>query len=185
MRRKHLVHATIGLVALAAAILFQQSPASAADPYPTAYGPHIWAYQAEKCLNDPNSSLANGTKYIIYTCVKPDVDNQDWNFRAEGNPYYNIWNAASSKCLTVENASVANSAAVIQYTCTTGANEEWYVVYIPGYDVCDNGFLCAGSYNIINKKSEKCLTVKNGGTLNGNQLVQYECNNGLNQLWVI
>lgn len=216
MRLLHrLFPATIGLVAIAATVLVQQSPASASTSttsvdttsasggteaavgakaaaalaYPATYGPHVMVYLGalnDKCLNNPNSSKANGTRMIIYTCVTPDVANQDWYFGPQGgNPYYNIWNGASNKCLTVLNASTVNNAPIIQYTCTAGANEEWYPIW-EGQS-CGLDARCHDVYWVVNRNSEKCLTVTNASQANGATLLQYDCtDNGLlNQLWAI
>ena len=38
-------------------------------------------------------------------------------------------------------------------------------------------------YDVMNRKSYKCLSVANFGVSNGSKLVQLECNNGGSQTW--
>ncbi|GGN62322.1 hypothetical protein GCM10010112_20360 [Actinoplanes lobatus] len=173
---KFVLRTVMALVVAATGLVLTQSPALAATVGPV----YIWGYDSQKCIDNPNSSTANGTVQIIFSCYEPRNANQSWTFITTEGKYWNIKNGSSGKCLTVKGASTENSAAVIQYTCNNGDNEEWYTEYTGIY--VEWGWR-ADYYRIINRKSGKCLTVKNASTSNSAQLLQYTCNGGTNQNW--
>jgi non-reducing end alpha-L-arabinofuranosidase len=173
---KRFVRVIVGVVVLAAAVLFAQSPAVAAQALQppaaapgTLHGPYqVLGIQSRKCINVPGGSTSNNVTIIIYTCQNPAVQNDQWWAEDHGNDIWEIWSVRSGKCLTVRNASMDNNAPIIQYDCSMGGNETW--------DLASNG-------TIINTKSKKCLTVKNADTANGTTLLQFTCNGASNQRW--
>jgi hypothetical protein len=170
--RKRFFQAALALAMLGAMVVLQQSPAAAA-----AYGPYgMFGYQSQKCVDDPNGSTANVTM-IIYTCL--GGGNQRWYLEDTDTGYYQIVNQQSGKCLTVLNASTSNNAPIIQYACNTGDNEEWTL---------RNAWQDQNSpyfwyYDVVNRHSGRCITVKNASTNNGASLLQYTCNGGYNSQW--
>jgi hypothetical protein len=88
----------------------------------------IYAEQADKCLDNPQNSLANDTGMDIYTCLTPLPQNEQWvQDPAAHAGYFYFYNVKSQKCLTVKGGNVANNTLVQQYTCNYGANQSWDV----------------------------------------------------------
>jgi ricin-type beta-trefoil lectin protein len=175
MTIKRILRTVVGLLVLAATLVAVRSPAVAA---PAARGPYIIVgFDSQKCLDDPNYSLKNHKNMIIWDCT--GRSNQLWDFVDTAGPYDNIRVRSSGKCLTVRNARITDNEPVIQYDCNTGDNEEWEPRFVgkdheTGWDY----------YNLVNRQSEMCLTVKNASTVNGAKLLQFTCgNDDPHQLW--
>ncbi len=170
---------TVALVAAAVVVLPQSSAqAETWGPY------HIISRTSFKCLDDPNSSQADNTRMIIFSCGY-DANQHWWNDDTPGGSYWWIRNGSSDKCLTVQGALKTNNIPVIQYTCNTGANELW-TWEDQGYGVTIQNSVglwqFSEAYKIRNAKSGKCLTVTNNGTANKSTLVQFDCTSpGVNE----
>jgi poly(hydroxyalkanoate) depolymerase family esterase len=83
-----------------------------------------------------------------------------------------IKNASTSLYLDVSKASTSNGAAVATCTSNGGENQIWQFKSMG-----------SGQYEIISRKSGKCLDVPGMSTTSGQTLQQYDCNGGSNQLW--
>lgn len=125
-------------------------------------GPAVLA-NGGKCLDDPGSNTANGTRLDIWTCN--GGANQKWTVAQDGTL------RVSGKCLDVANGGTANGAAVQLSTCTAGtASQRWR----PGANA-----------ELINPHSGKCLDDPAFKTANGTKLDIYSCNGGSNQRWTL
>ncbi|NNN34416.1 ricin-type beta-trefoil lectin domain protein [Streptomyces sp. S3(2020)] len=123
-----------------------------------------------KCLAVPNSSSANGTGLIQWTCN--DNGDQQWLMEkvpGGNNDRYVIYAWPGSKCLAMPNSSTANGTQAIQWTCDpTDSDQIW---------IQDSW------YRLRNLNSDKCLAVPNSSTANGTEVIQWTCNDNLDQRW--
>ncbi|GAA0366716.1 hypothetical protein GCM10009530_15680 [Microbispora corallina] len=95
------------------------------------------------------------------------------------NSYYNIWTYTSSGqilVLDVSGGSQSPNAGVLTYGWNGGYNQDWAFVGRPGM---------SGWYEIVNRNSGQCLSIRNNSTAAGEILVQYPCFGGDNQLWYL
>jgi hypothetical protein len=170
MVRKRLCQVVVVVLLLSGAVALSQSPAFAESVGPL----EIYGLASNKCIDDPENSMSNNQVMDIYTCLETTNE----QFYIEGVPDNHVWivNVKSGKCLTVQNALMTNNAPIIQYTCTYGGNEEWdrSWVYVQKYGLV---------FTIVNAKSGRCITIQNLGTTNNSKLLQFDCNQGENQLW--
>ena len=183
MLARRLFRSILAVALVAAAIVVL--PQSSAQAY--AWGPyHFIGRNSQKCLDNPNSSQADNTRMIIYTCGY-DANQHWWNDDTPGGSYWWIRNGSSDKCLTVQNALTGNNIPVIQFSCNTGPNELW-TWEDQGYGVTIRNsaglLLVAEVWKIRNVKSGKCLTVTNNGTANKSTLVQFDCTSPGGNEWI-
>ena len=125
------------------------------------YGPITSVLNANKCVDDANSSSTDGNKVEIWDCN--GGGNQNWTLASNGT--IQIY----GKCLDITGASTANGALVELWTCNGGGNQVWTVT---------NGTL-------VNPASGRCLDDPGFTTTNGTQLDLWDCNNGSNQHWTV
>ncbi|WP_433294978.1 RICIN domain-containing protein [Actinoplanes sp. CA-030573] len=137
-------------------------------------------FNSQKCITVPGG-LSGNVGMIQYECVFPVQDNQFWNFRDVGSGYYEIWNEQTKKCLNVAGASTAQNAAIIQYPCNRDANAEWKTIFYVRAE--DDAGIVRDWYQLKNRNSGRCLTVKGASTANGTPLIQYDCNASANSKW--
>jgi hypothetical protein len=80
----------------------------------------------------------------------------------------------SALALDVQGGSYANDARVIHWGVNDGLNQQWTFA----------GF-SDGTYQIVNRRSGKCLTVGGNSPFRGAGIVQYTCAGATNQRWRI
>jgi Ricin-type beta-trefoil lectin domain-like len=91
--------------------------------------------------------------------------------------YYDIWTYTAPGVplvLDVQGGSRSVNAQVLTYVWNDGSNQEWAFQADPHNP---------GWYEVVNRNSGQCLTVKNGSTAQGAPLVQYPCMGDASQLW--
>jgi endo-1,4-beta-xylanase len=175
--KNRVVRAFVGLTLLVAAVALSPAPAFAV-PTPVS-GP--WLIEGEasgKCLDVPGSTTEQ-VAIEIYTCGNPRRMNQQWWLEyteTAGYDYYQIRGQETGMCLNVWDARTDNNISVIQYPCQYNReNDQWALVLHLGGT--------RNWYDVVNRKSQMCLTVANLGESNGSKLVQFRCNGGGNQSW--
>jgi hypothetical protein len=110
-----------------------------------------------KCVNDTNSSTANGTKMSQLDC-SAGTSPQKWTFIDNGSGWYQIKNTTSGKCLDDTNGALTDGNQIQQWTCAAigaTASQMWMLQV-------------QGQWNqIVNKTSSKCLSGddKNNSTI--------------------
>jgi hypothetical protein len=171
---KKIGQALIALVAMVAAGLWIAPAAAQAAGNPYNIRPYL---DTLKCVDDPNSSTAQNTQMVIYSCN--GAVNQDWWFLSSPSDPGGYWleNGASDKCLTVYGAKTTSNTPVIQYTCNDGNNEVWEPVYVKSQDSHD-----FYTWRPTNARTQ-CLTLQNASSANNTKLITYTCNGGSNQLF--
>ncbi len=125
-------------------------------------------YQASDILNTLDSMGLNGTAVL---------SSLETLFGALNSSYFDIWvdDPYGALVLDVSGGSQAPNAPVIDWTWNNGYNQDW-------------GFVPAqypGWYELVNRGSGQCLSVGNNSPYQGQQLVQYPCFGGWDQLWYI
>jgi Ricin-type beta-trefoil lectin domain-like len=85
----------------------------------------------------------------------------------------------AGNCLDVKGASVANGAPVIVWQCNRQANQSWLVTSRKTDDYGQSWF------EIRNRHSDMCLDVQQKSTEPEAKLIQYQCNGGDNQLFLL
>jgi hypothetical protein len=178
--KKWLGVAVTACIAIGLAV-FSQAPAQAVGER---YGPYLYINtRGGMCLDNPNSSTANNTQMIVYTCS--GKQNQQWYNKLEytNNDFW-TYNNASLLCLTVLNNRTDNNAPIIQFTCNSGNNERWvYDQYTcPGQCAWPatktfNGvtWKLVNVFRIRHLGTNECITVKNNSAASNQPLLQYNC----------
>lgn len=174
MLHKALVRVAIALTLATTALVVLEAPAAAATPR----GPFYYAgLGSKRCIDNPNNNLRDNIRMDIWNCVA-NADNELWREIPTSDGFVEIKNVKSGKCLTVQNASLENNAAIIQYACTGTNNAQWRPS--PAYDGSKWDY-----YFLENRRSGKCISVRNASVENGALLVQHECvfNGSDNNVW--
>ncbi|NAS27160.1 beta-xylosidase [Herbidospora sp. NEAU-GS84] len=143
------------------------------------------AQHSQQCLDNPNSSTANGTVQQQFYCE--GGDQQLWNFVPVSGVAntYTVVNRQSGKCLDVNGVSTADGAAVIQWTCTSGAQNQQFTLRKVTYGGND-----AHDYQLLARHSGKCVDVSTISTAPRAAVHQWTCvaagqGSPLNQTWRI
>ena len=94
--------------------------------------PPFFNSSAEKCLDVPNGSTAEGLALAVFHCHGFDSSGaaQRWTFfnrgtDAQGNILWELRNEASQRCLNLVNLSGANATPVVQRTCNSQPAGLW------------------------------------------------------------
>ncbi|MFE5893950.1 RICIN domain-containing protein [Streptomyces sp. NPDC056462] len=153
------------LAAAAVSILAIATPANAVVPY------WVKNQASGKCLAVPNSSTANGTGLIQWTCN----GNADQTWEADLVPggdgnRYTFKNRNSGKCLAIPGSSTTNGTQAVQWTCNGGSEQLWIVDSIG---------------RLRNVNSDRCLADPNSSTANGTEIIQWTCTENSNQRWLL
>jgi hypothetical protein len=125
-------------------------------------GTALRAANANRCLDVPNQSSANGTLLNIWDCN--GGANQQWAYNASTGAV----TVYGNKCLDVPNHSVTPGTRVQIWDCTGGLNQQW--------TLNSNG-------TVVGRESGLCLDVVANGTANGTAVDVWTCNGGANQRW--
>ncbi|MBS2531245.1 RICIN domain-containing protein [Catenulispora sp. NF23] len=94
-------------------------------------------------------------------------------------PFY-LQNKVSGRCMAIGAGSKAGGAGVIQWGCDGGKEQQWYENG-PWYPDGDG----VAYYQIVNVNSHMCLADPGDSPNNNVQLIQYGCDGGPEQLWVV
>lgn len=112
-----------------------------------------------KCLNDANSSTANGNTINLWSCTgKPD---QNWTMAQDGTI------RVLGKCLDAVGAGTANGTKLQLWTCNSGDGRQQWLV---GTDS-----------QLVNPQSGKCLDVPAASAANGTRPQLWTCANSTSQ----
>ncbi|MFC9331030.1 RICIN domain-containing protein [Kitasatospora sp. NPDC057015] len=122
-----------------------------------------------KALDDPNSSLDEGTQLITWS--PNGGSNQDWVLTQQSDGSYQIVNGLSDLCMDVSGGSGSAGAQIIQWTCTGGSNQHWVVT------------TASGGYKITSKSSGLSLTT--ASTSDGALITQQTDTGSAQQRWTI
>jgi hypothetical protein len=115
-----------------------------------------------KCLDDPNSSTANGTHVDLRTCN--GHSNQTWTTVQDGTI------RVLGKCLDVIGESTSNGAKLQLWTCNSGDGAQQWRAGAGGA--------------LVNSQSGRCLHVPVASAADGTQPVISGCANIGNQHWL-
>ena len=85
-----------------------------------------------------------------------------------------VENLLNKRYLDVSNLSTSDRAQVWTWSYTGQANQLWTFMAMGD-----------GTYQIVNKVSNKCLDVRDATTANGAYIEQFGCNGGDNQRWSV
>lgn len=164
MIRKNLLRVVFSLTTAGAAVVALQMPAAAVTQGPF----YFWGWESGRCIDDPHSNPNDNIVQEIWNCIDGGTNQHWWTIDTDSR-YFMIKNVSSQKCLTVKNASTQNNYPILQFTCNNGDNQQWR----PEYYIND-GF-GHNYYQLRNRKSGLCLTVKNASIDNGATLLQFTC----------
>ncbi|MBO1331416.1 endo-1,4-beta-xylanase [Streptomyces sp. VRA16 Mangrove soil] len=112
-----------------------------------------------RCLDDPNSSVTDGTQLQLWDCS--GAANQQWTYTSAGE-----LRIMGDKCLDA--AGTGNGATAQIYTCWGGDNQKWRI---------------NADGTITGVQSGLCLDAVGAGTANGTKIQLYTCANAANQKW--
>nr|WP_221469711.1 PHB depolymerase family esterase [Allocatelliglobosispora scoriae] len=115
-----------------------------------------------RCIDNPNSSTANGTQMQLWDCH--GGSNQRWTHTA-GKQL-----TVSGKCLDASGRSTTNGTAVVIWDCNGQNNQQW--------NLNTNG-------TITGVQSGLCVDVSGAATANGTKIQLWSCHGGTNQQWTI
>jgi hypothetical protein len=115
---------------------------------------------ADRCLDVPNASQANGTQLALWDCN--GGPNQQWTSTAAGQ-----LQVYGTKCLDAGSSATSGTRAVIA-DCTGAAGQQWRLN-------ADN--------SVTSVQSGLCLDANGAGTANGTAVILWTCTTGNNQKW--
>jgi Carbohydrate binding module (family 6)/Ricin-type beta-trefoil lectin domain-like/Right handed beta helix region len=120
------------------------------------------------CVDDTNSSTANGTAVQQWSCG--GAYNQQWQFVPVGGGYYEVLNrnaAAQNQAWDVTGgpSATAPGTKVQTWSYGGGTNQQWQPVPAG-----------TGYYTFVARNGGLCLDTPNASTANGVQLQVYTCN---------
>jgi GH25 family lysozyme M1 (1,4-beta-N-acetylmuramidase) len=112
-----------------------------------------------KCLNDANSSTANGAAVNLWSCT--GKSNQSWTMAQDGTI------RVLGKCLDAVGAGTANGTTLQLWTCNSGdGRQQW---------------LAGTDSQLVNPQSGKCLNVPSANAANGTRPELWTCANSTSQ----
>ncbi len=191
--KRLLARAAVVLAALGTTVVVSQTPALADGAWYIwdAHSSHVDAPGVKPtCVDVPNSNFVKNTVVKSYPCHP--VANERWDithtnnqayWRLSGNDPWQLYDiytidTANNQCLTDRNNGTTNGSLVILYDCNGGSNQEWLQKKMKT-NLGGNDY-----YWLINVKSARCLAILNPVSSNYvNNLIQYDCNTGQNELW--
>jgi alpha-galactosidase len=115
-----------------------------------------------RCLDDPDSTIANGTGLIIWDCH--GASNQEWTSTSAGQLQ------SLGKCLDAYDNQTAPGTKVEIWDCNGGVNQRWNL---------------NADGTITGVQSGLCLDVTGNNTGNGTAVELWTCNGQDNQKWAL
>jgi hypothetical protein len=131
----------------------------------TGTGP-LHAVGAGKCLDDPNSTTAEGTQQQIWDCS--GAANQTWTENSSGQ--LTVTNSGTTDCLDANGQGTTAGTKVIIWPCNGQVNQQW--------TINSNG-------TVTGNQSGLCLDVTGASTTDGALVELWTCNGQSNQQWVL
>lgn len=129
----------------------------------------IFNANSQKCMDDPYSSLNQGTKIQQFYCT--DNLNQKWHF-VKANNGVMIRSPLAKLCLATNGGSKEPQAEIILASCdSNNPNLVWSIN------------ANATQFSFTNKASNLCLGVKDQSNKDEARLVQVSCGGSNDQLW--
>jgi hypothetical protein len=125
-------------------------------------GPIVAGVSSSLCVDDNQSSRANGTKIQIYGCNGTGA--QRWTVNSNGTL------TDLGKCMDVNHSGTTNGTLVQLWDCNGTGAQQW--------QTGSNG-------SLVNPQSGKCLDDPGSTTTQGTQLQIYTCNGTNAQRWSI
>ena len=142
------------------------SPSSTPSTTPPGGPGALHAVGAGKCLDDPNSTTAQGTQQQIYDCN--GQANQTWTHNSSNELTVTV--GGSTLCLDATNKGTTNGTKAILWSCNGQSNQQW--------TLNANG-------TITGAQSGLCLDVTGASTANGALVELWTCNGQSNQQWTL
>ncbi|MEW2377252.1 RICIN domain-containing protein [Micromonospora sp. NPDC047812] len=150
-----------------AAVAVTSSPSLAAVVDTGAYYVFVSRHSG-KVIDVSNYSTSDGA--AIHQWSRTDTLNQQWQFVAADNGYFQLRSRQSGKVLQI--ASAEDGAALTQESASTNTRQHFGVV-----DSAD------GYVRFVNRHSRKALDVWEWSTANGGRISQFTDLDGANQQW--
>jgi glucosylceramidase len=123
---------------------------------------------SNKCLDDADSSTANGAVLQQWSCRS--ANNQSWQFRPTSGGYYQVVNRHATSLVWDVNGgptATGDGTQVHLWSYAGGTNQQWQPVALGG-----------GYYRFVARNSGKCLDVRDVSTADGAWLQQWTCTGG-------
>lgn len=164
MAKLHLF-SIIGLAGMTMAAAAQAD--AVGDP---ALGFHIINKQTAKCMHVHGGSTANGGNITQWQCLyQANVTWEIVRYSAGNYGVYQLRAKNSGKC-----ARSFSDNNVKQQTCSNADDLSWEIKHVG-----------SGYFQIMSRKSKKCVAVKDGATADGTNIELATCTMDRNQLWQI
>ena len=127
------------------------------------------------CLDAEKNATHHGGKIIQYNCHQ--WDNQLLHFSLQKDGFFIIEFKHSGKVLEVKDGSHNNGEIIHQADKNYGDSQKWHIDI---RDVAsDHGW--TAHIRLKNKRSNKCLEIRGASTNVGQEVIQWDCNEGNNQ----
>ncbi|GKQ41396.1 non-reducing end alpha-L-arabinofuranosidase family hydrolase [Streptomyces sp. A012304] len=153
--RRHLSVALSVLVASAATLVVNPSPAQAASTGA------LRGVGSGRCLDVPGASQTDGTNLQIWDCH--GGTNQQWTLTDN-----NQLTVYGNKCLDVPGHATTAGTRPVIWPCNGGTNQQWRV---------------NSDGTVVAVESGLCLDVSGGATANGTAVQLWNCTGANNQKW--
>jgi ricin-type beta-trefoil lectin protein len=133
-----------------------------------------------KCLTVVGGAVADNAGLAQKACTSEPSFR--WRFiPVSFTGLFLIQNVRSGKCLTIAADGLADNAFAVQKTCDRAPARHWQLRKSPG--VPDN--VPNSDAQLVNARSEKCLTVAGGGITENALAVQYTCDAHRSRRWTV
>jgi hypothetical protein len=123
--------------------------------------PALRNVNANRCLDVPNGSPANGTQLALWDCN--GGANQQWTLTSAKQ-----LQVYGNKCLDAGSSGTSAGARAVISDCTGAAGQQWSL---------------NADDTVTNPQSGLCLDANSAGTANGTAVILWTCNSGNNQKW--
>lgn len=138
-----------------------------------------WIYDlknvnSQLCVNASSDTASTTAIADAVQLFCSGANNQRWQLllNADNTSYRLVNQGATNTCLTVAGASTANGAAISRAACGQ-AGQNWKLVEK------DQG------YQLLATHSNKCMVVSNASSAVSASLIQYDCNGGQNEKFLM
>ncbi|MFC3499563.1 ricin-type beta-trefoil lectin domain protein [Micromonospora krabiensis] len=135
-------------------------PQTTSTAQPSGSARAIIGHESGKCLDVTDGAYTSNPQLQIWTCN--GGPNQQWT------PYSDGTLRAFGRCMTVASGSTADGAKILLSACNGGASQ------LIGLNK---------AHDIVNRKADKCVDVKDMQTGNGTRLQLWTCAGTDNQKW--
>jgi hypothetical protein len=133
-----------------------------------------------KCLTVVGAALNDNAGLVQQTCSREAAF--QWRFvPVSFTGLFLIQNVRSGKCLTVAGDGLGDNDFAVQQTCDRAPARHWQLHRSPAVPPHAQN----SDAQLVNARSDKCLTIAGGGVTENGVAVQYKCDAERSRRWTV